>query len=230
MSPYTFVLALAIVTLAAARVASGESPVLYSVINTANNTVGGARFDTQIGSKLAKQTMYAATRSTWGVFNYDEDHTNGSDRKKINSISLFIDDIKPAKDASIHLNANFIGNYTGNLRRQFNGIIYEKVACIWQWDARGQAPEGLITGIAHYVRLQARYGTEEKVKPGEGERWDQGNGVTARFLTYCNQLKRGFVGELNKKMKYGYTDGFFVDLLGMTVDRVWSNYKAEFHK
>ncbi|CAN0880943.1 hypothetical protein LINGRAHAP2_LOCUS13941 [Linum grandiflorum] len=181
--------------------------------------------------------MYAATRSTWGVFNYDTDQ-NGSDRKKISSITLFIDDMgdrtllgsKPGKDANIHLNANFIGNYTGNLRRQFNGIIYEKVASIWQWDARGQAPEGLITGIAHYVRLQARYGTVEKVKPGEGERWDQGNGVTARFLTYCNQLKRGFVGELNKKMKYGYTDGFFTDLLGMPVDRVWTNYKAEFHK
>ncbi|CAI0427116.1 unnamed protein product [Linum tenue] len=87
--------------------------------------------------------------------------------------------------------------------------MYQEVARIWQWTGNGQAPEGLVSGIAHFVRLQARYGTVEKVRPGEGHRWDQGNGVTARFLIYCNQLNKGFVGELNRK----------------TVEQLWSNYK-----
>ncbi|CAN0880954.1 hypothetical protein LINGRAHAP2_LOCUS13944 [Linum grandiflorum] len=139
------------------------------------------------------------------------------------------------KNISINLNSNFIGNYTANLRRQFSGIIYQEVAGIWQWNGDGKAPRGLVTGIAHYVRLQARYGTVEKVKPGEGERWDQGRGVTARFLVYCSQLKRGFVGmrkgfvrDLNRKMRYGYTNAYFFDLLGKSVDQVWKDYKAKY--
>ncbi|CAN1156395.1 Basic secretory protease (Fragments) [Linum perenne] len=176
--------------------------------------------------------MYAATRFVWVLFNQTDDPTQ---RKNITQIDLFIDnmgrnntDIATTNNASIHVNANFIGNYAANLRRQFNGIMYQEVAGIWQWDARGQAPAGLVTGIANYVRLQARYGTVEKVKPGEGERWDQGNGVTAKFLSYCNQLKRGFVGELNNKMRNGYSDGFFLDLLGKTVDHLWSDYRESY--
>ncbi|CAI0427105.1 unnamed protein product [Linum tenue] len=213
---------------------SKESSVLYTVTNAANNTAGGSRFETDIGAKVARLTMYAATRSTWSVFNQTDE--GSEERKKISAISLFIEDMTEpgmlvgyAKGTSIHLNAHFIGNYSGNLRRQFNGVIYEKVASIWQWDARGEAPAGLITGIAHYVRLQARYGTPEKVKPGEGERWDQGNGVTARFLSYCNQLRSGFVADMNRKLKHGYTDGYFLDLLKMPVDHVWANYKAKYH-
>ncbi|CAN1156404.1 hypothetical protein LINPERPRIM_LOCUS20184 [Linum perenne] len=177
------------------------------------------------------QTMYAATRYTWTVFNQTDDPTN------ITTISLFVDDMMmgnkdiaaQTNNATIHLNANFIGAYTRNLRRQFNGVMYQEVAGIWQWDARGQAPAGLVSGIAHFVRLQARYGTVETAKPGEGDRWDQGNGVTARFLGYCEKLNKGFVGELNKKMRHGYTDGFFLDLLGLPVDHLWSNYKEKFH-
>ncbi|CAN1136522.1 hypothetical protein LINPERPRIM_LOCUS21144 [Linum perenne] len=30
-------------------------------------------------------------------------------------------------------------------------------------------------------------------------------------------------------MRHGYTDGFFLDLLGLPVDHLWSNYKEKFH-
>ncbi|CAN1143274.1 hypothetical protein LINPERPRIM_LOCUS26438 [Linum perenne] len=171
--------------------------------------------------------MHAATTFTWSILNQT---TNPSERKNVSIISLVIEDMPgntPAHttNISIHLNSNFIGNYTANLRRQFNGIIYQEVAGIWQWDGEGKAPRGLVSGIASYVRLKARYGTSEKVKPGEGERWDEGEGVTARFLVYCSKLKRGFVGEMNKKMRHGYTDGLFVELLGKRVELLWSNYK-----
>ncbi|CAN1156388.1 Basic secretory protease (Fragments) [Linum perenne] len=204
-------------------------PISYTVSNMANQTAGGARFDKQVGPQSAVQTMVAATNFTWTLFNQTN---HPSERKNITQINLFIDDDSEnlaaaahTENTSVHISANFIGNYTANLRRQFNGIIYQEIASIWQWTGKGQAPNGLVTGIAHYVRLQARYGTVEKVKPGEGDRWDEGNGVTARFLDYCNKLKRGFVGELNKKMRHGYTDGFFLEILGKPVDLLWSNYK-----
>ena len=78
------------------------------------------------------------------------------------------------------------------------------------------------------MRLKAGLGLSHWVKPGQGDRWDQGYDVTAQFLNYCNSLRNGFVAELNKKMKNGYSDQFFVDLLGKTVDQLWGDYKAKF--
>ncbi|CAN0880948.1 hypothetical protein LINGRAHAP2_LOCUS13944 [Linum grandiflorum] len=206
--------------------------VLYVVSNADNHTLGGARFNTQIGADTAAQTMHAATTFTWYVFNQTD---NPLERKNVSIISLVIQDMPEnsppsyTKNISINLNSNFIGNYTANLRRQFSGIIYQEVAGIWQWNGDGKAPRGLVTGIAHYVRLQARYGTvEKKVRPGDGNRWDQGDGVTCRFLEYCNQMRKGFVRDLNRKMRYGYTNAYFFDLLGKSVDQVWKDYKAKY--
>ncbi|KAK2664967.1 hypothetical protein Ddye_003541 [Dipteronia dyeriana] len=38
------------------------------------------------------------------------------------------------------------------------------------------------------------------------------------------------VEELNKKMRTGYSNNYFVDLLGMTVDQLWSEYVAKYER
>ena len=48
------------------------------------------------------------------------------------------------------------------------------------------------------------------------------------FLDYCDGLKNGFVAQLNKQMRTGYSDQFFVQLLGKTVDQLWQDYKAKY--
>ncbi|CAN0927031.1 hypothetical protein LINGRAHAP2_LOCUS35655 [Linum grandiflorum] len=214
-----------------ATTARSESPVLYTVTNSANNTPGGARFDTEIGAKFAMQTMYAATRFTWILFNQTDDPTA---RKNITSISLFVDDTVEAycnnKNNEIHVNASYLGKYKGNIRREFVGIVYHQMAAVWQWNGKGEAPKGLLSGIAEFVRMAAHYGNSQKVRLGDGNRWDQGDGVTARFLEFCEKKKKGFVKELNKKMKYGYTKAYFFDFLGKTVDQLWKEYKAKYAK
>ncbi|TMW93824.1 hypothetical protein EJD97_011120 [Solanum chilense] len=122
-----------------------------------------------------------------------------ADRKNVPKVSMFVDDMAGVA-------------YTNNN----------------QIHVSARAPGGLIEGIADYVRLKAGLGASHWVKPGQGDRWDQGYDVTAQFLNYCNSLRNGFVAELNKKMRNGYSDQFFVDLLGKTVDQLWSNYKAKF--
>ena len=52
----------------------------------------------------------------------------------------------------------------------------------------------------------------------------------AGFVDYCNSLSDGFVAELNKKLRDGYSANFFVELLGKTVDQLWSDYKAQYAK
>lgn len=63
------------------------------------------------------------------------------------------------------------------------------------------------------------------MKPGQGDRWDQGYDVTARLLDYCDSLKPGFVAQLNAKMKAGYSDDFFAQILGKNVQQLWQEYK-----
>ncbi|KAD6795312.1 hypothetical protein E3N88_06208 [Mikania micrantha] len=99
------------------------------------------------------------------------------------------------------------------------------------WESKSRVwltPSGLIEGIADFVRLKAGYIPGHWVQPGQGNKWDQGYDVTARFLDYCEGLRSGFVAELNKKMRYTYSVDYFVDLLGKTIDQLWSDYKAAY--
>uniref|UniRef100_A0A3Q7FGI1 Uncharacterized protein n=1 Tax=Solanum lycopersicum TaxID=4081 RepID=A0A3Q7FGI1_SOLLC len=50
----------------------------------------------------------------------------------------------------------------------------------------------------------------------------------SQFLSYCNSLRNGLVPQLNKKMRNGYSNQFFVDLLGKTINQLWSDYKAKY--
>ena len=152
-------------------------------------------------------------------------------------VSLFIDDIDNDKLAAyasnneIHASARYINGFSGDVKTEITGVLYHESTHIWQWNGNGQnTPGGLIEGIADYVRLKAGYAPSHWVQPGQGNSWDQGYDVTARFLDYCNSLSDGFVAELNKKLKDGYSANFFVELLGKTVDQLWSDYKAQYAK
>ncbi|EPS57342.1 hypothetical protein M569_17476, partial [Genlisea aurea] len=122
----------------------------------------------------------------------------------------------------------YIGGYSGDVRTEFTGVIFHETTHIWQWNGNGQTPGGLIEGIADFVRLRAGYAPGHWVQPGQGNRWDQGYDVTARFLDYCNGLRNGFVAELNAKMRGGYSDSYFVDLLGKLPDQLFRDYKASY--
>ncbi|KAI5661145.1 hypothetical protein M9H77_20468 [Catharanthus roseus] len=203
----------------------GIHGVDYTVTNRAGNTPGGARFNREIGASYSQQTLTSATNFIWRTFQQN----TPADRKNVPRVSLFIDDMNGVAYASnneIHVSARYIQSYSGDVRREITGVLYHEMVHIWQWNGNGQAPGGLIEGIADYVRLKAGYAPGHWVKPGQGNRWDQGYDVTARFLDYCNGLRNGFVAELNKKMRNGYNNGYFVELLGKNVDQLWSEYKA----
>ncbi|WCJ17813.1 Plant basic secretory protein (BSP) family protein [Euphorbia peplus] len=72
------------------------------------------------------------------------------------------------------------------LKSEVSRILDHKSVHLWQWDGQGRTPEGLIEGVAAFVRLKADYALNQWPKPGDGEKWDQGYGVIARFLDFCN--------------------------------------------
>ncbi|XP_030440381.2 uncharacterized protein LOC115662372 [Syzygium oleosum] len=201
--------------------------VEYTVTNNAGNTTGGARFSSEIGIPYSRRTLTAAAGFIWRVF-----HQNApGDRKSVQKVSLFIetmDGVAYESNNEIHVSATYLGAFSGDVKGEFTGVLYHEMTHVWQWNGDGEAPGGLIEGIADFVRLRSGYVPGHWVGPGQGDRWDQGYDITARFLDYCNGLRNGFVAELNKKMRTGYSDSYFVDLLGKSVDQLWKDYKAKY--
>ncbi|KAL3730406.1 hypothetical protein ACJRO7_027424 [Eucalyptus globulus] len=207
------------------------SPQSYAVefteTNNAGDTPGGIRFTKENGIPYSHQIMIDSTNFIWRTFQQND----AVDRKDVTKVSLFIDNMDGVAYASnneIHVSATYLGGFSGDVKREFTGVLYHEMTHVWQWKGAGQAPGGLIEGIADFVRLKSGYVPGHWVQAGQGNKWDQGYDVTARFLDYCNGLKTGFVAELNKKMKTGYSDKYFVDLLDKTVDQLWSEYKAKY--
>lgn len=204
---------------------SVSDAVEYSVNIATINTTGRTRFDSEIGLNFTLQTMASATKFIWMTFN----ETAPEGRKDVTTVSLFFDEMDGVAYTlreEIHVSARYIGGYRGNVTAEFAGVLYHEMTHVWQWTGNRQAPRGLIEGIADYVRLTAGYVPSHWVKAGEGDRWDHGYDVTARFLDYCEGLRDGFVAGLNMKMRESYTEDYFLDLLGKSVDELWQDYKA----
>ncbi|CAI0445647.1 unnamed protein product [Linum tenue] len=210
----------------------------FSVANNAPvSSPGGSRYAKEIGGKnyslVAMSKAADCVVSVFGLL---------GELKPVQNISLIIEeDITTtgihnqtwayvSNASNIHVSARYLGGYKGaDVKKEFTGIIYHSMARVLPWDGKGQAPVGLLTGLASFVRTYADLApAESTVQFGDGDRWDQGYEVTANFLIYCESLREKFVPELNLKMKDGYSNDFFYHLIGKTVDQLWKVYKTEF--
>ncbi|KAE9447166.1 hypothetical protein C3L33_20958, partial [Rhododendron williamsianum] len=149
-------------------------------------------------------------------------------------LSLFIETLRAGQvafssDDKIRVNADYIQGFSSDVRKEITRILYHEVVHSWQWNGKGQAPVDLIKGIADFVRMKAGYaGNWRQLR--SGNKWDESYDITAWFLDYCNGLRNGFVAELNKKMRTGCSDDFFVELLGKTVDQFWRRPRKQRRK
>ncbi|KAK4401703.1 hypothetical protein Sango_0911000 [Sesamum angolense] len=211
----------------------GILAVKFIVTNNARNLPGGLRFDREIGIPYTLQTMSTINQFIWNLF---EQHSY-SERKNIPVLNVFISDFTGAAaytngDFNINVSAQVIQSYPpgpGKARFRFTSLMYHEMAHIFQWSGNRTAPGGLTEGIADYEMIKSSvYWWFSYTRPGEGSRWDEGYGVTERFLEYCDSLRKGFTVELNKKMRYAYSDGYFVELLGKPVRQLWADYKKKY--
>ncbi|KAI6678065.1 hypothetical protein NL676_038861 [Syzygium grande] len=83
--------------------------------------------------------------------------------------------------------------YTDEQRRQHYRAALTSLARSAFLEQGRRGPGRLIEGITDFVRLRSGYVPGHWVVPGQGDRWDQGYDITARFLDYCNGLRNGFV-------------------------------------
>ncbi|GLT51214.1 hypothetical protein SLA2020_246390 [Shorea laevis] len=216
-------------SLLAITILHGVSAVEYVVVNRAESTPGGIKFNNKLGADYTKQVMETASNFIWNLFQ----QSNEADRKNVPRVTLAVLDMGPDQIAQTILNTfeiqvsdDYIDRSAGDNKWDFEGVLYHEMVHVWQWF--GNAPTGLTEGIADFVRLRANYVPAHWVAPGGGTKWDQGYDVTARFLDYCDGLRNGFVAELNKKMRNGYNENYFVELLNKSADQLWSEYKAKY--
>ncbi|KAF5951793.1 hypothetical protein HYC85_009737 [Camellia sinensis] len=176
--------------------------VQFDVDNIDKATPRGVRFTNEIGVKFAKQTMETTTNFMWKLY---EENTD-IDRKDYQRVLMVIENYQGAK-----------------------AVEYDNTINVSVWSRNGQAPGGLTEGIADYTVFKANYHAPNYAEPGIGNRWDEGYGVTARFLEYCDSIRLGFVVMQNKKMRHAFSLNYFVELLGKPVDQLWSEYKAKYN-
>jgi len=216
-----------IVLLLLAMAAGSTHGLEFVVTNSAESSDGGKRFDSEIGRTQAAQIMDAASQFIWQTFAQQ----SSTDRKDVQKVTLFVESrsgVAATSNDQIHLSAEYVADYQGDVKTEITGVLYHEVTHVWQWNGNGAAPSPLIEGIADYVRLTAGFAPSHWVKPGGGDKWDQGYDVTAYFLQYCDSVTSGFVAKMNSKLRDGWNLGFFNDITGKSVDELWSDYKAKY--
>ncbi|KAK3156792.1 hypothetical protein QOZ80_2AG0111960 [Eleusine coracana subsp. coracana] len=211
-----------------ATAATTAGAVTFHVTNTAPGTPGRQRFDQVVGVDYATQVLSDASAFIWATFN----QADPADRKPVDVVTLLVENIGNVAFTSgndIHLSAQYVGGYSGDVRTEVTGVLYHETTHVWQWGLQDySAHSWVFEGIADFMRLKAGYAPAHWVQPGEGSSWDEGYDVTARFLDYCDSLSPGFVAVLNAKLKDGYSDDYFVQILGKNVQQLWQDYKAKY--
>lgn len=204
--------------------------IWYELIDNSTAPLN-SRFEHEIGRDYALETLVTANGFVLKTLDLNPSFREGYGDVLLvvesfwkAGIGYFGKTVSSTVGNNIRINSDYLQFFDGDVKSEFTGILYHESTRVWQWTGNGKAPIGLITGVADYVRLEAGWPSVYWRKLRSGSRWDQGYEVTAYFLKWCNKLCPGFVRKLNGMMKDGYSDDFFVVLLGKNVDELWSEY------
>ncbi|XP_057779468.1 uncharacterized protein LOC130998049 [Salvia miltiorrhiza] len=205
--------------------------VRYVVTNTVPNTPGGQLFDREIGVNFTLSIMPTINDFIYKVF----EERSPAERRNVPVLNVYISEF-PGYAYKNGDNINISASALYNMYRprsvskwMFTSVMYHEMTHVFQWHGNFGAPGGLTEGTADYVMVKSGYYNQAYyTRPGAGKRWDEGYGVTERFLEYCDSLLQGFTAKLNKKMMYKYSDVYWVELLGKPVDQLWREYKAKY--
>ena len=148
---------------------------------------------------------------------------------------LPLDDLHKEIHLSLdYVQAVFSRNSTG-IRHEIAGVITHEMVHCFQNNGHGNAPGGLIEGIADFVRLKAGLAPPhwDKSPTSRGEKWDEGYQRTAWFLEWIEEKKgNGSISRLNAKLRHESYDekSFWHDLFGTSVETLWDQYKETWAK
>ena len=132
----------------------------------------------------------------------------------------------------MHFSLDYIGGISsrtpGREADEIQGVLVHEMVHAWQWNGKGEAPGGLIEGIADFVRLKAKL-EPPHWKREIADKWDQGYQHTAYFLEWLeSSMGEGSVRRINDALKDEEYDEntFWQRLFGREVKDLWNEYKA----
>lgn len=131
-------------------------------------------------------------------------------------------------DKEIHFSLDYISGSASRARDEIIGVLVHEVAHCYQQNALDTCPDGLIEGIADFVRLNAGY-VPPHWKPAGGDKWDKGYATTAYFLDWVERrCGSGTIRKLNAFMQdRKYDPKIFLAVTGDSVDNLWDMYCNE---
>ncbi|XP_057779467.1 uncharacterized protein LOC130998048 [Salvia miltiorrhiza] len=203
----------------------------YVVTNTVPHTPGGKFFDQELGVRYTLGLMPILNRDIFYILK----ERYSWEQRNVPVLNVYISEFPGyayKNGNNINISASALDNFyypRNKSKLFFSMMLIHEMTHVFQWHGNFGAPGGLTEGTADYVMVKSGIYEEDKyTKPGAGKRWDQGYGVTERFLEYCDGLVEDFTVKLNKMMRYKYSDSYWVELLGKPVDQVWTDYKAKY--
>lgn len=124
---------------------------------------------------------------------------------------------------------------------EMRGVVTHEMVHVFQHNAKGTCPGGLIEGVADYVRMKSGLGAKHWKKwpanqDTRGSQWDAGYERTAYFLEWvedkCEDERPHVIGQLNHAMQtQTWGDGqLFEKVTGKKVGEWWSLYKKEWEQ
>ena len=151
------------------------------------------------------------------------------------TIGLTLDDLHKEIHLSLDYVQGVLSRNSAGVRHELAGVITHEMVHCFQGNGEGRAPGGLIEGIADFVRLKAGLSPPHWNRAPEyrGHKWDEGYQKTAWFLEWLEQ-KRGagtvsYMNEILRRQRY-HEESFWTTIFGMTVDKLWSEYKETWEK
>jgi hypothetical protein len=133
-----------------------------------------------------------------------------------------------ADHKEIHLSTNYI-EYVPEARQkeEIMGVLVHEMVHCWQHSGFGKAPQGLIEGVADWVRLKAGYASPHWKRHVDCE-WDAGYERTGYFLEWLEEEHGAdVVRRINEAMRECEYDAEKVwnGCCGKGVEALWEEYK-----
>ncbi|KAL4070748.1 hypothetical protein J3A83DRAFT_4094135 [Scleroderma citrinum] len=135
------------------------------------------------------------------------------------------------EDKEIHFSLDYITGSASRASEEILGVLVHEVVHCYQYNALDTCPDGLIEGIADFVRLNAGY-VPPHWRPGGGDKWEVGYDTTAYFLDWVERrCGSGAIRKLNAFMKdREYDPKVFLAIAGDSVDDLWDVYCHELNE
>jgi len=133
----------------------------------------------------------------------------------------------------IHFSLDYISSRAKDQQRhEIHGVLVHEMVHVWQHNAQGTCPGGLVEGVADYVRLRAGLSPGHWNRTERPTKWDQGYQHTGYFLDWLeSRYGSGKVTEINAKLRdKKYEKEIFWEEIfgGKVVEELFDEYLAKF--